>query len=242
MNDESKVTRYLSVLAVLVAVAALARVVSPDYVARLDGTTLQYLLVAGALLLLPRVKSLAYGDLKLEMEQTKQAAEAATATAQGASQRATEALIAAEGGVGGSRSTASTPEPGSASVLAKEIRSSAQDPDDPQKGLFGGNPEAEGRRLEARVTRTSGRRELFHVALWVHAVDRARPLSGPVVFHLHDTFRPSVRTVEPVGGIARLDLIAWGAFTVGAVADGGATRLELDLADLAEAPEPFRAR
>ena len=103
MNEEPTLAKYLSALAVVVALAAVARFVRPDYVARLDATTLQYLLVAGVLLLLPRVKSLAYGDLKVEMEQTKRTAEAAAATAEGASQQAAEALIAAEGGVGGQR-------------------------------------------------------------------------------------------------------------------------------------------
>jgi hypothetical protein len=68
----------------------------------------------------------------------------------------------------------------------------------------------------------------------------APPVQGPVVFHLHDTFSPNVIPVDPVGGVATLDLTSYGAFTVGAIlADG--TKLELDLASLAEAPQEFRA-
>jgi hypothetical protein len=69
------------------------------------------------------------------------------------------------------------------------------------------------------------------------------PLQGSVQFFLHNTFvndRPVI-SVSP-GGVAELTLTAWGAFTVGAVADGGSTPLELDLAQLETAPLLFRSR
>jgi len=64
-----------------------------------------------------------------------------------------------------------------------------------------------------------------------------------VQFFLHDTFkndRPIV-TVGP-NGAAELKLTAWGAFTVGAIADDGRTKLELDLQTLEDAPVEFRGR
>jgi hypothetical protein len=69
------------------------------------------------------------------------------------------------------------------------------------------------------------------------------PLRGAVRFYLHDTFlndRPVV-SVSPAG-VAELSIDAWGAFTVGAVADGGLTRLELDLAEHPDFPADFRPR
>jgi hypothetical protein len=39
-----------------------------------------------------------------------------------------------------------------------------------------------------------------------------------------------------------LKLTAWGAFTVGVLADEGRTKLELDLSELEDAPEDFRSR
>ena len=44
------------------------------------------------------------------------------------------------------------------------------------------------------------------------------------------------------GGRAVLEQRAWGAYTVGVAADGGQTRLELNLAELADAPSLFRER
>ena len=41
--------------------------------------------------------------------------------------------------------------------------------------------------------------------------------------------------------MAELALDAWGAFTVGAIADSGLTRLELDLAEIDEAPSSFKS-
>jgi hypothetical protein len=48
----------------------------------------------------------------------------------------------------------------------------------------------------------------------------------------------------PVGpdGTAHLQLAAWGAFTIGVIADGGKTELELDLAEVPGFPEVFKNR
>ena len=64
-----------------------------------------------------------------------------------------------------------------------------------------------------------------------------------VQFFLHDTFR-NQRPVVTVGsdGVAELKLRAWGAFTVGALADEGQTKLELNLEELETAPQEFRDR
>ncbi len=74
-QDESRpidiVTRWgLVFLAVIAAIGALLRIINPpqlNVVQGLDQTTLLYLVVAGALLLLRQIKSFSLGQLKLEM-------------------------------------------------------------------------------------------------------------------------------------------------------------------------------
>lgn len=117
--------------------------------------------------------------------------------------------------------------------------------EDPQKGRFGGKREVNGRKLCASVT-SSGVPRFYKVKIWVESTDAAKALSGDVIFYLHDTFRPSVITlpeIEFTDGKAVLESkIAWGAFTVGAVLDGGNTLLEYDLAQDPEFPTDFRSR
>jgi hypothetical protein len=117
-------------------------------------------------------------------------------------------------------------------------------PDDPWKGKFGGSNRDNARLLDAEVQAIDGSPDLFSVCLKVSSTDpAASPLRGAVQFFLHPTFN-NPRPVVKVGptGVAELALTAWGAFTVGAVADDGKTRLELDLAHLEGAPEEFRNR
>lgn len=113
------------------------------------------------------------------------------------------------------------------------------DPEDPQRGRFGGVPERDGRRLSASVTADDG---WFHLELRVESTDRAKPLAGQVVFYVHDTFPSERYTVRVFDGRAKLELTSYGAFTVGALADGGCTPLELDLSTLEGAPKKFRER
>lgn len=111
-------------------------------------------------------------------------------------------------------------------------------PDDPQKGQWGGVAVSRDFVLEASVSELSP--TWFEVRLAVKPLDSARPLTQPVTFHLHPTFQPSDRTVQPVDGEARLVLQGWGAFTVGASTSDGRVLLELDLAEVPGAPAWFR--
>jgi len=125
------------------------------------------------------------------------------------------------------------------------------DPDDPQKGQWGGQSERDGRRLRATVgegrDRYAGRAYSdvfsgwFMVQLIVEPTD-GHPMEGEVEFHLHPSFNPPIVRVPVQAGRAILEHYSWGAFTVGALADNGRTRLELDLATLSDAPNVFRAR
>lgn len=116
------------------------------------------------------------------------------------------------------------------------------DGEDPWAHAFGERAEAQGRRLEARIKAVRGRAGWCTVALRVVATDPRRPLEGTVQFFLHPTFSNYTPTVPVQDGVAELSLTSWGAFTVGALCDGGQNRLELDLAAHPDAPEPWRSR
>jgi hypothetical protein len=121
---------------------------------------------------------------------------------------------------------------------APEVRAPLiRDPDDPQRGRWGGRNQRDGRKLSATVRAVS--RSWYAINLTVTSTTR-EPLTGKVKFHLHSTFDPNVETVPVVDGQATLTLHAYGAFTVGAETDGGRTRLELDLSTLSQAPKAFR--
>jgi hypothetical protein len=117
-------------------------------------------------------------------------------------------------------------------------------PTDPWKGRFGGESINNDRQLRAEVKPIPRRSGLYAIRLAVSSLHPdSNPLSGAVQFFLHPTFNDP-QPVVPVGpnGIAELNLKAWGAFTVGAVADDGRTKLELDLSELETAPPEFRSR
>lgn len=102
------------------------------------------------------------------------------------------------------------------------------DPSDPERGRWGGAPRSNGRTLSASVEPVSS--TWFRIRLEVRRDNDAPRLGGVVVFHLHPTLTDPVRTVQVVDGVATLEFSTSGAFTVGAEADRGATRLELDMA------------
>ena len=114
------------------------------------------------------------------------------------------------------------------------------DPDDPQKYRWGEKSEREGWKLSAKVDPDSSD-QWFRVVLSVSGA-AGKKLTSPVTFHLHDTFERSVREIKPKNGEAELKLWSYGAFTVGAVIVDDKVALELDLANLPDAPKKFRER
>jgi hypothetical protein len=107
-------------------------------------------------------------------------------------------------------------------------------PDDPNKGQFGGLPESNGRRLTATIEPISGpKSSRCRVKIRVVSTDPARPLIGKVKLHLHPTFGQWWSyDLDAKGGVAEENISSYGAFTIGAEADDGKTRLELDLMDV----------
>jgi len=229
--------RVLTLLALACAALAVTRVAvgiwHPDEKVRgragmlIDEKTLLYLGVAGGLLLLKDVKSLAYGDLKLEFDQKIEQVRVAAENAQ-----------AAATGHGGKLEHERSQ---SEAVKLLDKISPGSVPDDPWKGVFG-KSENGSRKLEAKVIQGANA-GCYRVYLRLRSLNpEANPLKGSVQFFLHDTFANS-KPVVAVGpnGIAELTLDAWGAFTVGAIADSGLTRLELDLAEIEESPSSFKS-
>jgi hypothetical protein len=142
----------------------------------------------------------------------------------------------------GPSSTARQPPPPPPQLPAPAPAPAAFDPDDPVKGRFGGVSSHNGRRLSVVVTGGSEEKGILTLQFTVAPEEDERPVVGDVIFHLHPTFRRDVVQVTAKDGRATLSRWAWGAFTLGAVADGGATRLELDLAKEIDLPKWFRRR
>lgn len=176
-------------------------------------------------------------EVRAEAAEAKSEAERAAQTASSAAEQAAAAVGMGLYGVG-KREGAAT----SRAQIA-DIEASAEFPDDPWRGQFGGSDTVPGRKLSATISPWNGNPEFCTIALRVESTDTGRPLTGVVQFFLHPTFRED-KPIVPIGpdGTAQLAIIAWGAFTVGALADDGATRLELDLADHKDAKEPFKSR
>ena len=115
-------------------------------------------------------------------------------------------------------------------------------PDDWAKGMFGGKPAVSNafgsRRLSATVTKSAAGLYDVHLTILAEPVPATE-----AIFFLHNTFRNTTPAVAfDQFGTATLVVSAWGAFTVGALLDDGTTELELDLAELPDAPRAFRSR
>lgn len=117
-------------------------------------------------------------------------------------------------------------------------------PNDPWKGVFGKEciDKQKGRQLSAKVAPILSQPGWYAIELTVSTLPGAPPLLKPVQFFIHDTFPNNKPWVQPVNNSAVLHLKGWGAFSVGALADDGGCKLELDLSELEDAPAEFRSR
>jgi hypothetical protein len=231
-------------------IAGLLRIIGPsEMVARLDSTTLTYFAVAGALLMLRSIKSLSFGDYKLELKDLKEKTEEALEEAKTAASMARQSGQAANAQPSAPASTESSTSgleaAGSKSVvdaLAVWEREPGMVKDDPWKRCFGEKRENNDRRLSAEVMPVAGEEGWYRIRLWVASTSEVKPLKGKVRFFIHPSFGAAKPFVDVVGGIAELRLKAWGAFTVGALADEGETELEYDLELDTDFPRQFRSR
>lgn len=243
-NDSSSnafnfITRLLlPTLSVVALVAAIWRMFAPNQetLNRLDERTILYLGVAGVLLLLRDVKSLAFGDYKVEFDRIRGIA----ADAQNKAENAQSVAL----GTGKIDETAPMLPASTTGVTPGQTLSPGHIPGDPWKGVFGDKSAVNNRLITAEVSTVPGSKDLFSIGLKISSTrPKDDPLTGFVQFFLHNTFKND-RPIIKVGpnGSAELKLTAWGAFTVGALCDDGKTRLELDLATLEDAPSDFRNR
>jgi hypothetical protein len=116
-------------------------------------------------------------------------------------------------------------------------------PRDPQKGQWGGQHTSNGWALTAEVAQIEDEEDWYEVLLTVTAAPGSRKkLSGIVTFHLHDSFPDPVRETKVVRGKAKIEVSTYGAFTVGVLVGLDDTMLEIDLAEMPDAPPPFRSR
>jgi hypothetical protein len=113
---------------------------------------------------------------------------------------------------------------------------------DQQKGRFGGKFTRAGRALTAEVKAVPDDDDWFQIKLRVVPEPGTPGIKGMVTFYLHQSFAKNIKSVRAVGGEAKLSVFAFGAFTVGAVIDEEQVELELDLAELSNAPKKFRQR
>ena len=115
---------------------------------------------------------------------------------------------------------------------------------DPQKGQWGGRDvdTLKGRRVGVANVRDVIADVMLTFDLVVERQPGSPPLDGKVLAHLHPTFVPDLVALDVIGDHAVITINAIGAFTVGVEADEGATRLELDLAEVPSLPPWFRAR
>lgn len=110
---------------------------------------------------------------------------------------------------------------------------------DPQKGKWGGLSESNFRQITALVT-PSTIDGLYQVKITIISTSKKKPLTGVVKFHLHPTFSNPNPIITVEDGEATLLLPkVYGAFTLGAQLDDDQTVLELDLAELKDAPKDF---
>ncbi|QRE76117.1 pYEATS domain-containing protein [Methylobacterium aquaticum] len=110
-------------------------------------------------------------------------------------------------------------------------------PRDPQKGQWGLLSRRNGWWLTAKVKQIES--DWYQTNLLLTS-EPEKELSGKVLFYLHDSFKNPIRKISPRNRKAELKTWSYGAFTVGAVVEQDGTTLELDLAELEDAPKRFR--
>ena len=252
----------------LVAVVAGVLMVRNEMGHPLNRESLYALAMAAIVPLLTRVKEIVWGDKKISLSEAQvkqiveervrpvedriqpveEKAQASNEAATAATEIASAAKAAAENGIG--KSDLGEPRGGNTIMLGIKEQETMNpllptvpiDLEDPQRGQWGGKSVNNDRKLEATISRVPNDEDLHAVDLTVRSLDPSKHLEGEVVFHLHPTFSSRSRTVAVRNGEAHLRLVAWGAFTVGAEADNGKTRLEINLCNVPGASDLFYTR
>lgn len=125
-------------------------------------------------------------------------------------------------------------------VLTTRGRKSGRDPRKCEFGRCAVDLER-GRILTATIIPSDSSRYECDVSLEVRPLPGSPPVEGIVTFYLPDEYEPYYYNTRARKGVAQWPVEAHNAFTVGAVADKRATRLELDLAQVPGGPPRFYA-
>ena len=215
---------------ILIVVACLAGWPSgPAQVKDFADTVLKALVVIVIGALLPKINSFEFGSAKVTLrDDTKTLSEAVNAL----SQRLNTLEAASRLGI---EPLAEKASPGFAAPQLPPVRN----PNDQQKGGFGSKASQDGYSISASFPDGSGAGNITRIVVEIR--HDTSPLSAPVTLYLHETFSQSEVVVEPIDGVARMELLAWGGFTIGAwPQETPDVLLELDLSKLAHAPKVIR--
>lgn len=160
-------------------------------------------------------------------------------TAKEAKQKA-DTLVKATEQRGG---TQKVPEITKQLMKALPLMIESDDSDDPCKGKYGGSKEDDNFKISVDKIPDPTIKGWYNLTYKVVAKDPSKTkLEGQVRFHLHPTFKPDVETVDVINGVAKLNKIAWGAFTIGVEILSTGAKLELDLKDETDLPDDFKNR
>lgn len=117
--------------------------------------------------------------------------------------------------------------------------------DDLQRGRWGGKKVDGHKRISAEVTESRLYPLFFDVVLQVSSTDPANPYRGMVAFFVHDSFgfpEDTIYAKAGENGIASIPLVAYEAFTVGALCEEDGTLLEINLNKEPGFPDKFYYR
>jgi hypothetical protein len=126
------------------------------------------------------------------------------------------------------------PRPDDPPALRRRIR----DPEDSNKGRFGGKAQRDGFRLSVSFDEVRGR--WVYMTLSVTAPDGATESYVDQAVFLHDSFDADRLQAVFRNGRASVPVVSYGGFTVGAWLPSRQIELELDLAEVPEAPRPIQ--
>lgn len=223
-------------LRIAVTIAALLLTIVHHYTSfKLDPPTIVLLVVAALPWLYPLFKTIELLGVKVELRDLQKKVKEASKSLQ---------LLEDNSSLPGKKDneTADSPPPPlvEQSIAAKEEEKDAWETD-PNSGKFGGEAQRNGRVLEAVITpAVNSRSAASRIILRVRSTDSSNPLTGDVTMYLHPTFgRWKKYDITAKNGVAQDTITSWGVFTVGAIADKGQTKLELDLRKVPGGTEKF---
>jgi hypothetical protein len=231
MTEEDRMNRLtIGLYPVLIIMALFGAAWHVYRIADVDTTALMFVAVAAIVPLLKNVRSFSLGELKVELEGVKK--EIREVKSETSEVKSGLHKVESEAEVSKAAALYGVGKPKQLTRIAEtKLLPKSEDVDaDPNEELFGDKPEDNGRRIDASIEPIESSDSLHRIQLKVQSTDKDRPLTGEVQFYLHPTFQ-NPTPVVPVDkdGIARLSIVAWGVFTVGAITSDG-TKLGINLA------------